>query len=735
MTHDARKPVLVVSLASWSGATAFVLAMVFLVGVIRFLGLAEPVITGLAGASIGERGGSILRAHARLIPAYLLIWSASSLVLYPWARRRLGVIGARRGRAWRPGRARLVLQASFWLIVFVTLARGPLGYLGTLHHDSLGSLVFDDSRPLEDSIYLRWRFREVLSLGFVGLLMLPFLDFLRWAASRMGGWPPILCGLIGVCFVANLAIPPSLVILSLSTPPPLEAPKPHVIVVASEALEWRRDATFGSESRVLSALDSFESEAFRFDQFHSSATGRAASWASFLTGRYPVHHGLRYDPLSREQANLIDRSGQTIPRVLHESGYRSVSVGARLPVDFGFADRRPRHSQDLDSLLGALTFSTQPLIPTFFGNLLGELLVPRLEDVSLGADANRLRRTFLHELDRTAAAGLPFFGTLVLPAESLAPRLARPLRELSTGAGPVRGIRFRARAAAGLDGQVEAIMRHLGVRGLDSETVVILTSDFGAEVFGPFTSSLREPARFLAGGESTRVPLLLRLPVEREGNERWNRMARVKQLARMKEKRLEKEKRIEWENQKPLTPQSTLTLEKQLVSRRPFSTVKQIVRTVDVLPTLVELLGASRFFGEIDGISVVPYLTGEKDDLGLAAFAETADLFGAAKSSGARPPVRVDRDFDDRLVLEPTRHGAVLESKQRMMRTARWKLIYGKGPRGPIYRFYDVELDPSQATDLSRLELSVMLDMKDCLRHWMRTGEDTPWSLFRDDLR
>src|SRR5439155_21512320 len=64
-----------------------------------------------------------------------------------------------------------------------------------------------------------------------------------------------------------------------------------------------------------------------------------------------------------------------------------------------------------------------------------------------------------------------------------------------------------------------------------------------------------------------------------------------------------------------------------LVVRAPYGAtlggrrIRDVVRSVDILPTVLELLGV-RSNERFEGMSVVPLMTGAKAELGLAAYSE-----------------------------------------------------------------------------------------------------------------
>lgn len=113
------------------------------------------------------------------------------------------------------------------------------------------------------------------------------------------------------------------------------------------------------------------------------------------------------------------------------------------------------------------------------------------------------------------------------------------------------------------------------------------------------------------------------------------------------------------------------TVHVPLIVRAPFAKmrggrrVSDVVRSVDVMPTVLEMLGIAPPTG-IEGVSVVPLMTGAKKELGLETYSEA---------------------------MYPLHHFGW--SDLRAMRTGRYKLIAAPRPE-----LYDLQDDPGEHHDL-----------------------------------
>jgi arylsulfatase A-like enzyme len=236
-------------------------------------------------------------------------------------------------------------------------------------------------------------------------------------------------------------------------------------------------------------------------------------------------------------------------------------------------------------------------------------------------------------------------------------------------------------AVSDFDDTVGQVLRDLDARGLASNTLVIITTDHGEDLYDP-GSTLGHGTNFFGGDQSTHIPFLLRLPGQTEAK-----------------------------------------------------SVGALTRTVDLAPTLLSALGLE-VPGSMEGVNLLPVLKGEGAEPDLISYAETCYLFfpkakamtvlseaeraEVVELSGAADTLEVDPGFRHNLVLRPAYRSAVIAAKDRMVRTTRWKLIEIPGKTRPIRRLYDVLADPHQTQDLAgrglpeEAELAALLERSDC---------------------
>ena len=126
------------------------------------------------------------------------------------------------------------------------------------------------------------------------------------------------------------------------------------------------------------------------------------------------------------------------------------------------------------------------------------------------------------------------------------------------------------------------------------------------------------------------------------------------------------------------------------------------VETVDLLPTLLELLGVELPPGvSVQGRSLLPLLEGNAGEPRDFTF------------TGARP---VDRRYADRAYQLD--QGGRIES----VRSGRWKLVELPGLRSPYLELYDLVSDPGETTNVAERQPEVRDALREVLSDWRAAG-------------
>jgi arylsulfatase A-like enzyme len=694
------------TLQRWLLVNAFALLVFFVLAVAVFCVLAGRLDNALATAAFQHYPGTIALAHLALVPGYAIIWLLHSLVTFAPARRLWQWRLAEGHRP--PSHRRLLLSALLWNLLVTALSLGPMTYVTPGSLDSIARLAAALSPSINLYYFKYLHLQELFTVLLAVFALIGLSELMDWWNGIVQTGSPAKRMVLGIG--ASLVIGAHTVWL-LNTNGQLQylkAPKPHILLIASDSLRYDHLGCHHYPRDTSPNIDRLVQQSIDFQGMYVATASTIESWASFLTGNYPANHGIRYMFISKDQAAALEAQEYTLPKVLGRAGYYSVVVGDWVAdcfkkIDFGFDKTLTSDVQNLDVFLAEVAFKTHFLIPHYFGNGLGEKLIPNMRQVTSYMNPARLVSTFLEEFDTAAVRGQPFFGLLFLSSTHLPFMSAHPFNVQYSDPNYRGANRFRLSfdvddfmqrgfadahdpaekqqvidlydgGVCQFDHYVGRIVDYLADTGLDESTLLVILSDHGEDLYDPGTT-LGHGHNFNGGDQGNRIPFIMRLP--------QGRLAATK--------------------------------------------VTQIVRNIDVMPTLLELIDYRGQIQGIDGQSLVASFGDPPQDLRLVAFAETCYLFFPKKIPGEQVYVTepadrtlfIDADFNNQFVLKPEYHDYVIQTKDRMMRTTRWKLLYTKGKNGPIYRFYDMENDPYQQHNLARAGGAVFEQMKAQLRTWM----------------
>jgi arylsulfatase A-like enzyme len=414
-----------------------------------------------------------------------------------------------------------------------------------------------------------------------------------------------------------------------------------------------------------------------------------------LTGTWPHTHGIRDNFASDENTRLkVD----ALPTRLKQAGYRTAAIsdwcGADLgKYSFGFDyTDLPKDQWNLKYLIRQGPKDLRLFVSLFTHNRLGRLLLPELYYLGgvpltqpLGSRARRL-------VSRLAESAQPFFlnvfySTTHPPFASEWPwytrfadsayageskfamaRLTDPFEIIRRQGAPKEEfdldqiIDLYDGCVAEFDDEVGKMLTHLDACGLSDNTIIVVYSDHGMEFFEHDTWGQGNSA---VGDFSPRIPLVIRDP---------RRPARGK--------------------------------------------VDKVVRSIDLAPTLLELVDAPPVAG-IDGVSLAACLDADGVCPELDAFNETgiwiADIPGLPDAHLRYPDLLELLEVPDRasgtLAIKPEYSGIILSAKDRMIRHGRWKLVYQPLEADYALRLFDLEADPACQHNVSAQHPEVTADL------------------------
>jgi arylsulfatase len=318
--------------------------------------------------------------------------------------------------------------------------------------------------------------------------------------------------------------------------------KPNIIVITGDDIGWFNIGAYhqGIMAGRTPNIDRMAAEGIRFTDYYAEASCTAGR-ANFITGELPIRTGLT--TVGQAGAPIgIPAEAPTIATVLRSMGYATGQFGKNhlgdrneyLPTVHGFEEffgylyhldamedpAHPTYPQELKDVVGPRnmlhcwsTDKDDPTVEKRWGKVgkqkiedAGTLYPKRMETV----DDEILSHAFAF-IDKAKKANKPFFIWHNPTRMHVVTHVSEKYHKMCT---PENGWGIYEAGMAQLDDVVGAIMKKLKDEGMDENTILIFTTDNGAENF-TWPDGGQTP---FAGGKGTvleggfRCPCILRWP-------------------------------------------------------------------------------------------------------------------------------------------------------------------------------------------------------------------------------
>jgi arylsulfatase A-like enzyme/GT2 family glycosyltransferase len=478
---------------------------------------------------------------------------------------------------------------------------------------------------------------------------------------------------------------------------------PNILMIGSDTLRADRLGALGYHRALTPNIDALAAQGVLFANCYVPCARTAPSLVSLLTGTWPHTHGIRDNFVSDPETRLkVD----ALPQLLKPLGYRTAALSdwcgadlGKLSFGFDYTDL-PEDQWNLKYFIRQGPKDLRLFVSLFTHNRLGRLLLPELYYLGGVPLTSQMGRRARRLVSRLAASPEPFFlnvfySTTHPPFASEWPwytRFAKPdydgeskfaMAKLTDPFDIIRRqgapkeefdldqiIDLYDGSVAQFDDEVGSMLRHLESCGLAGNTIVVVYSDHGMEFFEHDTWGQGNSA---VGDFSPRIPLLIRDP------------------------------------RKP-----------------PCGKVDQVVRSIDLAPTLLELAGAVPA-ASMDGVSLAACFEQRERCPQLDAFNETgvwiAEISGLPEKHLRYPDLLELMEVPDResgtLAIKPQYQDIILHAKDRMIRHGHWKLVYQPLESSFLLRLFDLNADPACLRDVSGQFPEVREALKRRLSDWM----------------
>ncbi len=409
--------------------------------------------------------------------------------------------------------------------------------------------------------------------------------------------------------------------------------KTNVVLIMADDMGWGDPGCYGSKQNSTPSIDRLASEGMRFTSFYATQAVCTSSRVALMTGCYPNRLGLGGTALGPNSKVGLAETEQTLGTLFRQAGYRTAVVGKWhlgdapkfLPPAHGFDESMViPYSNDMWPLGyypgDTSRASRYPVVPRYTdGHKMGQLNDWFDMDELTSMQGYRSMK-FIRDCARR---GRNFF--LYLPTSM--PHTPLGASSDFKGKGPTP----YAETLADIDRAVGGILRTLKEENVESNTIVIFTSDNGPWLnFGRHAGSA---GHFREGKGTTfeggvRVPFIIRWPGKVEAG----------------------------------------------------AVSGALAANLDVVPTLVQACGLSAPALPIDGVSMLPVLSGEaaraRDDF---AYYYGDRLEAVRKGRWKLHLPHAYRSYED--MPPPPRDGAPSQTSQKKIELSLYDLVADPGER------------------------------------------------------
>jgi arylsulfatase len=326
------------------------------------------------------------------------------------------------------------------------------------------------------------------------------------------------------------------------SPPGSSAKQPNVVFIMGDDIGWYNIGAYhqGIMAGRTPNLDRLAAEGIRFTDYYAEASCTAGR-ANFITGQLPIRTGLTTVGQAGAPIGMPDKA-PTIATALKAQGYATGQFGKNhlgdrnefLPTMHGFDEffgylyhldamedpEHPNYPKQLKDKVGPRNMLhchandvDDPHVDPRWGKVgkqvikdAGELYSKRMETVD-----DEILDHALKFIDKAKADGKPFFCYLNPTRMHVVTHLSDKYQSMRT---PENGWSIYEAGMAQLDDIVGGVMKKLKDAGLEDDTIVVFTTDNGAENF-TWPDGGQTP---FAGGKGTvleggfRVPCIARWP-------------------------------------------------------------------------------------------------------------------------------------------------------------------------------------------------------------------------------
>lgn len=254
------------------------------------------------------------------------------------------------------------------------------------------------------------------------------------------------------------------------------AEKPNIILIMADDMGYGDLGSYGQKMIQTPNIDALAKGGVRFTSYYAGNTVCAPSREALLTGKHTGHTSIRGNFLTDEKEDpAMPAEKVTIAELLKGAGYRTALIGK---WGLGGEGHGPE-TQGFDYSYGYLDqIQAHNYYPSFLYENGKKIMLEQNADNKKGAYSHHLFVGKTMEYLESSASKEPFF--LYLPYTI--PHGEHVIPDNSAYAGKDWPMQFKNYAAmiTQLDSDIGRIMQMLKDKGLDKNTLILFTSDNGA---------------------------------------------------------------------------------------------------------------------------------------------------------------------------------------------------------------------------------------------------------------
>lgn len=504
------------------------------------------------------------------------------------------------------------------------------------------------------------------------------------------------------------------------------ADRPNVIIIGSDSLRGDRLGCNGYEPRrkdgfaaagVSPRIDALAKRSVNFTDCYTPIASTLESGTSLMSSQYPHTHGLRQMYPNEKTVNAAKAGIEPLPRVLNGLGYDTAAFGdwcasyyELMPMDFEHIS--VSSFDNFKIYMSQAVVMSHFVIPLYFDHLAGYAIFPQLGSFANFVTPAVVTGRVKERMGEVAKSGKPFFWHVFYSCNHLPYRSPAPYSTMFADpnySGPNQnGVDFDIDSFIGgtdlenkwnalpekeirqirdlydgctrqFDDNVGEILDALKANGLDKNTIVLVTADHGDNLYEEGVT-LGHGLTFGGGASGNHVPLVFHVP----GGEARN--------------------------------------------------IEGLVRTIDIAPTIADLLGAPKP-DTWEGKSFAGWFDSTEKPRGRAFYGETGFPFVQFRVNGIERPklppmdrmTAIDDSFNYQFVLQKKYEERLVAAKQRCLMVGEWKLICTPTADGTRhFGLFSRSSDGHEEKDVSTENPTILIAMKAALEKWMDEKVETP---------